>query len=156
MADLNTVILVGRVTRDMELKYGPSGMAFGKLSLAVNKKRKHGDQWVEEVSFFDINLFGKTAEALNQYLVKGKQIAVEGELHQNRWESDGKTHSKVEINANNIQLLGGDKTGQQSTQSAPPASSYTPRSEGSSRPASAPSKPVNDPFDDGFSDDIPF
>lgn len=107
MADVNHVIFIGRLTRDAELKYTSGGMAVCKFSIAVGKRKKQGEQWVEETSFFDIVSWGKTGESLNQYLVKGKQVAVEGELHQNRWESEGKNMSKVEINATNIQLLGG-------------------------------------------------
>lgn len=107
MNDINKVILVGRLVRDAELKYTNSGFAVGKFSLAVNRRRKSGDQWVEEAGFFDVVLWGKTAEALNQYLVKGKQVAIDGELRQNRWEQDGQPRSKVEISAHNIQLLGG-------------------------------------------------
>lgn len=109
MADVNHVILIGRLTRDAELKYTSGGMAVCKFALAVNKRRKQGEQWIEECNFFDIVAWGKSGESLNQYLVKGKQVAVEGELHQNRWEQDGQARSKIDINANNIQLLGGDK-----------------------------------------------
>ncbi len=105
--DTNHVLLIGRLTRDAELKYTNSGMAVARLGLAVNRKRKSGDQWIEEASFFDVVVWGKTAEGLQQYLVKGKQIAVDGELRQNRWEQDGQPRSKVEISANTIQLLGG-------------------------------------------------
>lgn len=84
-------------------------MAVCKFAIAVNKRRKQGEQWVDEANFFDIVLWGKSGESLNQYLVKGKQVAVEGELHQNRWEQDGQPRSKIEIMANNVQLLGGDK-----------------------------------------------
>lgn len=104
--DINKIILVGRLTRDAELRYTNSGTANSKLSLAVNRRVKNGDTWGEEVSFFDVNIWGKTAESLNQYLLKGKQIGVEGELRQNRWEQDGQSRSRVEVNANNIQLLG--------------------------------------------------
>jgi len=109
MADVNHVTLIGRLTRDAALTYTSGGMAVCKFSLAINKKKKQGDQWVDECNFFDIVVWGKTGEALNQYLVKGKQVAVEGELHQNRWEQDGQARSKIDVNANNIQLLGGDK-----------------------------------------------
>ncbi len=107
MANLNHVVLIGRLTRDAELKYTNTGLAVSKLSIAVNRRKKSGDQWVEEANYFDITVWGKTAENLNQYLLKGKEIAVEGELRQDRWEQDGQTKSKVEIVANNIQLLGG-------------------------------------------------
>ena len=107
MADVNHVILIGRLTRDAELKYTSGGMAVCKFAIAVNKRRKQGEEWVEEANFFDIVLWGRSGESLNQYLVKGKQIAVEGELNQNRWEQDGQARSKIEIMANNVQLLGG-------------------------------------------------
>ena len=107
MADVNHVIRIGRLTRDAEIKYTSGGMAVCKFAIAVNKKKKQGDQWVDEANFFDVVLWGKQGESLNQYLVKGKQVAVEGELHQNRWEQDGQARSKVEINADNVQLLGG-------------------------------------------------
>jgi len=107
MADVNHVILIGRLTRDAELKYTSGGQAVCKFAIAVNRRKKSGDQWVEEASFFDIVLWGRSGETLNQYLVKGKQVAVEGELHQNRWEQDGQARSKVEIMAVNVQLLGG-------------------------------------------------
>ena len=108
MADLNHVTLIGRLTRDAELKYTPGGLAISSFSIAVNRRRKNGDQWVDEVSYFDINLYGKSAESLKQYLTKGKQIAVDGELRQDRWEKDGQNHSRIYIAANNVQLLGGN------------------------------------------------
>lgn len=111
MADVNHVILIGRLTRDAELKYTSGGMAVCKFAIAVNKRRKNGDQWVEEANFFDVVLWGRSGESINQYLVKGKQIAVDGELRQNRWEQDGQSKSKVEIVANNVQLLGGGAQG---------------------------------------------
>jgi single-strand DNA-binding protein len=108
-SDINKITIIGRLTKEAELKYTNTGTAISKLSIATNKKRKSGDEWIDEVSYFDVVLFGKTAEALNQYLEKGKQIAIDGELKQNRWEKDGQKRSKVEIIANGIQLLGGDR-----------------------------------------------
>ncbi len=117
MADINHVTLIGRLTRDCELKYTSGGMAIASFAIAVNRRRKNGDQWVEEASFFDINLFGKSAEGLKQYLVKGKQVAIEGELRQDRWEQDGQPRSKVVVIANSVQLIGGHSNNtQQSAQ----------------------------------------
>ena len=117
MADTNHVIIIGRLTRDIELKYTSGGMVIGNFSIAVNRRTKKGEQWVEEASFFDVSLFGKSAEGLAQYLTKGKQIAVEGELRQDRWQQDGQPRSKVYISAINVQLLGGnDAKGQQRQQ----------------------------------------
>jgi len=88
MADINHVVVVGRLTRDAELKYTNNGYAVSKVSIAVNQRRKINDQWTDEVSFFDVVIWGKTAEALKDYLVKGKQIGIEGKLHQSRWEQE--------------------------------------------------------------------
>lgn len=107
MADINHVVLVGRLTRDAELKFTNSGFAVAKLGLAINRRKKAGDQWVDEANFFDITVWGKQAESLNQYLTRGKQIAVEGELRQDRWEQDGQPRSRVYVSATNIMLLGG-------------------------------------------------
>ncbi len=112
MTDINHVILVGRLTRDVgsderSFAYLPSGQARANVSIAVNRSRKNGDQWVDEVSYFDVTIWGKTAENLKPYLLKGKQIAIDGYLRQDRWEKDGQKYSKVSITANSVQLLGG-------------------------------------------------
>jgi single-strand DNA-binding protein len=148
--DINSVVLVGRLTRDAELKYTNSGMPISKLGLAVNRKRKKDGQWTEEANFFDVLLWGKIAEALQPYLVKGKQIGIQGELSQNRWEQDGQPRSRVEIVANNIQLLGGKMgtqgTGTQNrnTYSKPEGNTYSP----TGTPGTSST--------DNFEDDIPF
>jgi single-strand DNA-binding protein len=161
-ADVNHVILIGRLTRDAELKYTAGGMAVCKFSLAVNRSRKSGDQWIEEGNFFDVVLWGRSGEAINQYLVKGKQVAVDGELRQDRWEQDGQKRSKVEIMANNVQLLGGGG-GSGSGGGNSGGGSYVPRERGSgaangSGAASAgAARDIPDGGDDdGFADDIPF
>ncbi|MDA3832544.1 MAG: single-stranded DNA-binding protein [Spirochaetales bacterium] len=104
--DINMVVLVGRLTRDAELRYTNSGTAVCRFSLAVNRRKRSGDSWEDEAGFFNIVLWGKQGEALNTYLEKGKQIAVHGELRQNRWEQDGQKRSRIEVVANNVQLLG--------------------------------------------------
>lgn len=91
----------------MVLEYLQSGMAVGKISLAVNRSVKKNDQWTDEASFFDVSLFGKQAENLKQSLVKGKQIALHGELKQDRWEKEGQKFSRVTVVASRVQLLGG-------------------------------------------------
>jgi single-strand DNA-binding protein len=150
MADINHVVLVGRLTRDAELKYTAGGQAVCKFSIAINRRRKSGDQWVDEANFFDIVLWGRQGESLNQYLVKGKQVGVDGELRQDRWEQDGQNRSKVEIVANNIQLLGGGPGGAGSQ-----GGGYQEhRNEGGAERPPRESGPP--PGDDGFADDIPF
>lgn len=108
--DINQVILVGRVTRDSELRYAASGTAICNFSIAVNRRVKKGDQWSDEASFFDLALWDKQAENLNKYLVKGTQVAIQGELRQDRWEKDGQKMSKVQVFVNNLQLLGGGQS----------------------------------------------
>jgi single-strand DNA-binding protein len=111
MTDINRVIIIGRLTRDCETKFTQSGQAVCKFSIAVNRKRKVGDQWEDEANFFDAVLWGRQAESLNQYLVKGKQVAIDGELRQDRWEQDGQKRSRVEIVVGSIELLGGGQGG---------------------------------------------
>jgi len=169
MADVNHVLLIGRLTRDAELKYTSGGQAVCKFAIAVNRRKKSGDQWVEEASFFDIVLWGRSGETLNQYLVKGKQVAVEGELHQNRWEQDGQARSKVEIMAVNVQLLGGTSGSNASggngnsggSNSAPNGGSAPSYGSGSTYQKRQPSEQgsssgMEDSTPPDFPDDIPF
>jgi len=146
MADLNHVVLIGRLTRDAELKYTSGGQAVCKFSIAVNRRKKNGDQWEDEANFFDIVVWGKQGESLHQYLVKGKMVGVDGELRQDRWQQDGQNRSKVEIITNYLQLLGGGPSSgdRQNFQNSPPADNSS----------GAPS--YNSSKDDGFADDIPF
>lgn len=116
MTDLNHVVLIGRLTRDLgsdERSFGYVGnnQARANVSIAVNRSRKNGDQWIDEVNYFDVTIWGKTAENLKPYLQKGKQICVDGYLKQDRWEKDGQKQSRVTIVANNVQLLGGRNEG---------------------------------------------
>ena len=104
--DTNRVILIGRLTKDIDLSYTQSGFAIGKISLAVNRSVKKDDKYIDEVSYFDIVILGKRAEGLSKYLIKGQQVSVDGSLKQDRWEKDGQKHSKIVINCDNIQLLG--------------------------------------------------
>lgn len=106
MANINVVILVGNLTRDPELRYTPGGTAVTTLGLAVNNRRKVGDEWKEEPCFVDVKVFGRMAETCSEYLSKGRQVAVEGRLSYSKWEKDGQTRSKLEVMANNIQFLG--------------------------------------------------
>jgi len=110
--EINHVTLIGRLTRDAELKYTSSGQAVCKFSIAVNRRKKNGDQWEDEANFFDIVVWGKQAESLSPYLLKSKMVGVDGELRQDRWQQDGQNRSKVEIIANYVQLLGGNNGSQ--------------------------------------------
>ncbi len=104
-ADINVVVLVGRLTRDCELKSTPQGTSICRFSVAVNRRKRSGDKWEDEVSYFDVSLWGKSAENMSSYLKKGRQVSIQGELRQNRWEQDGQVHSRIEVVANSVQLL---------------------------------------------------
>lgn len=161
MADINNVVLVGRLTRDAELKYTTSGQAVCKFSIAVNRRRKNGEQWEDEANFFDVVLWGRQGEALGQYLLKGKTIGVEGELRQDRWQQDGQNRSKVEIVADNIQLLGGSGFGggnaQSNSQQSSGSSGFQPASRNEYPSAQAAGNaPADSRPDNDFTDDIPF
>lgn len=146
--DINQVILVGRITRDAELRYAASGTALCNFSIAVNRRVKKGDQWSDEASFFDLTLWDKQAENLNKYLVKGGQVAVQGELRQDRWEKDGQKFSKVQVFVNNLQLLG---TGQKRDGAQASDSREGPAGSGQTR------RPASEDFDpSAYEDDIPF
>ena len=111
MPSLNRVILVGNLTRDPELRYIPSGTAVSDIGLAVNDRVKRGDQWVEEATFVDITLWGRTAEIANEYLSKGAPVLIEGRLKLDRWEKDGQKHSKLKVVGERLQMLGSREGG---------------------------------------------
>lgn len=129
MTDLNHVVLIGRLTQDLgaderSFGYVGNGQARANVSIAVNRSKKEGDQWVDEVNYFNITIWGKTAENLKPYLKKGTQICVDGHLKQDRWEKDGQKQSRISIVADQVQLLGGKKDGNSSNASSsnePPA-----------------------------------
>lgn len=107
MKCFNKVILLGNLTKDPEIKYLPSGMPVANFSIAINEKYKKGDEWVENVNYFDIVVFSKQGESCNEYLSKGNPVLIEGKLQQRRWEAqDGTKRSKIEIVANNVVFLG--------------------------------------------------
>ncbi len=103
----NRVILLGNTTRDIELKYTQGGMAVTEIGLAVNDRRKNANgDWVEETTFVDITLWGRTAEIANDYLSKGSPVLIEGRLKYDTWETDGQKRSKLRVVGERMQLLG--------------------------------------------------
>ncbi|MEM1296015.1 MAG: single-stranded DNA-binding protein [Verrucomicrobiota bacterium] len=107
MASFNRVILVGNLTRDIELRYIPSGQAVSDVTVAVNDRRKtaSGD-WVEEATFVDVTLWGRNAEVASEYLGKGAPVLIEGRLKLDRWETDGQKRSKLRVICEKMQMLG--------------------------------------------------
>jgi single-strand DNA-binding protein len=109
MSDLNHVGLVGRVTRDTELKYTVNGTPMCYFGLAVDRVKKVNEEWKQVPSFFNFTLFGKKAEGVAKYLVKGQIISLEGHLEEDRWSKDGVNHSKMVVVVDKIQLIGSFK-----------------------------------------------
>ena len=109
MTDINSVVLVGRITKDVgsderSFSYVGNGTAKAVVNIAVNRSVKKGDKWEDETSFFDVTIWGKTAENLKPRLTKGTQITVSGYLKQDRWEKDGQKQSRVQVVADMVEI----------------------------------------------------
>jgi single-strand DNA-binding protein len=150
MASFNKVILVGNLTRDPELRYTPKGTAIAKIGLAVNRVwTNEAGEKKEEVTFVDVDVFGRTAENVGQYMRKGRPILVEGRLRLDQWDDKqtGQKKSKLGVVAETVQFLGSPTGGAEGGAPAPARQ----------RPAAA--APAAEPVEgDGppESDDVPF
>ena len=109
----NKVVLVGNLTRDIELRYLQSGTAIGKSAIAVTRKFNGGNgEKREETCFIDIDFFGRTAEVANQYLKKGSKVLIEGRLRFDQWQDqNGQNRSKHGISVENMEILGSPQGG---------------------------------------------
>lgn len=107
MADINSLVLSGRLTRDSELSYTESGMAILRFSLANNRRMKKNDEWIDYPQYFDCVIFSKRAESLNEYLKKGKQVVVSGSLKYESWQdkNTGDKRNKINIFVDNLQMF---------------------------------------------------
>jgi single-strand DNA-binding protein len=122
MSDLNTSVLVGRVTQDAVLRQSEKGTPVLGFCVAVNRARKVDDNWEEQPHFFWLNLFGKRAENMSPYLLKGQTVSIAGHLEQDRWESNGTRHSKISLVVDDIRLIGSHgETGKGNTKGKPTA-----------------------------------
>lgn len=107
MASYNRVILMGNLTRDVQVRYTPGGTAVAEIGIAVNDKRKgQNGEWIDEVTFVDVTFWGRTAEVAGEYLGKGSPVFVEGRLKLDRWEKDGQKHYKLRVVCEKMQLIG--------------------------------------------------
>ncbi len=106
MASFNRVILMGNLTRDIELKYTQTQLAVTEIGLAVNEKVKRNNEWVDETTFVDVTLWGRLAEIASEYLSKGSPILIEGRLKLDSWETDGQKRSKLRVVAEQMRMLG--------------------------------------------------
>jgi single-strand DNA-binding protein len=157
MASFNKVILVGNLTRDPELRYTPKGTAIAKIGLAVNRVwTNEAGEKKEEVTFVDVDVFGRTAENVGQYMRKGRPILIEGRLRLDQWDDKqtGQKKSKLGVVAETVQFLGSPGEGGGSGGGTSAARPARPASQPAS-PSAPPSEPVEG---DGppESDDVPF
>jgi single-strand DNA-binding protein len=167
MASYNRVILLGNITRDIEVRYLQSGMAVSDVGLAVNERRKgQNGEWVDETTFVDVTMWGRTAEIAGEYLSKGSPVLIEGRLKLDQWEKDGQKRSKLYVVCDRMQMVGtkgggGGTGGGGGGRSGPPQQQYDDsggdlgepagppaRAASRSAPPSAPPPPTQD--------DIPF
>jgi len=149
MASFNKVILLGNVTRDPELRYIANGTAVTDIGLAVNDRRKTATgEWVEETTFVDVTLWGRTAEIAGEYVTKGSPLLIDGRLKLDTWEKDGKKNSKLRVVCDRMQLLGARSGGEGARSGGEGArSGDAPRAK--ARPAAAGrSGPANSPADE--------
>jgi len=107
MANLNKVMLIGNTGRDAEMRYTANGNAMATFSMAVNSNRRNpAGEWETETEWFNVVMFGDSAERQAQYITKGKQIYVEGRLRTRNWDDDqGQRHYRTEVIANSVQFL---------------------------------------------------
>lgn len=113
MANLNKVLLIGRLTRDPELRYTPQGTAVCTLGIATNRVSRNPDGSTrEETTFVDVTVWAKQAENCAEYLKKGREVFVEGHLTLDKWETpDGQKRQKLHVTAERVQFLGGGRAG---------------------------------------------
>lgn len=166
-ASYNRVILIGNLTRDVEIKYLQSGMAVTEIGLAVNDRRKNQQgEWVDETTFVDVTLWGRTAEVAGEYLSKGAPVFIEGRLKLDQWESEGQKRSKLRVVGEKLQLIGakgGGGEGGGGRSSNRSGGTYARGNSGgggdygqSGDDGPAPSRSSRPPQMDHVDDDIPF
>ncbi len=149
MASFNKVILAGNLTRDPELRYTPKGTAVARITLAVNRVYSSGEggEKKEEVSFVDVDVWGRQAEVISQYMKKGRPLLVEGRLKQDTWEDKNtkQKQSKLKVVLESFSFIDSRGGGEGGTPPAPrPAAGAAPAAE----------TPEAEPPHEG--DDVPF
>jgi single-strand DNA-binding protein len=153
MAGFNKVILIGNLTRDPELRYTPKGTAVAKLGVAVNRQWKtDAGESREEVTFVDVDAFGRSAEVIGQYCKKGKPLMIEGRLKYDTWEDKqtNQKRSKLSVVLESFQFLG-DGGGNRGGGEGAPAGAAPAR-----RPATSAEPPAADSEGPPLDDDVPF
>jgi single-strand DNA-binding protein len=156
--DLNKVMIIGRLTRDPELRTTPNGASVCQLGLATNfvYTNQQSGQKVEQVEYHTIVLWRKLAEIANQYLKKGRRVYIEGRLATRSWEKDGQKHSKTEIVADNMIMLDGGQGGAGASGGSAPARSSSGPAQDDSQPFTEEELPTIQQGEDISVEDIPF
>jgi len=151
-ANINKVLLAGRLTRDPELKFTPKGTALANVGLAVNRVwTNEAGEKKEEVTFVDIEAWGKTAEVMGQYLKKGRSVFIEGRLKFEQWDDkqSGQKRSKLKVVCDQFQFLDSDPNrpaqGERAAGSAAPS---RPASSAAQPPPAEPDEAPAEPHDD--------
>ena len=140
MADINTVGIVGRLTKDAVVKTSEDGKnAWGSFTIAVSERVRNGEKWEDRASYFDVKASGPNFKGLSKYLTKGRQVGIPGSLVQDRWEKEGQMYSMVRIRANTIELLSEPRN----------------QSESASAPKAAPKSNGPEAFESADFDDLP-
>ena len=150
MANFNKVILAGNLTRDPELRYTPKGTAIARIGLAINRNwRTETGEQKEEVTFVDVDAFGKQAETIGQYFKKGRPILIEGRLRYDSWEDkqSGQKKSKLGVVLEAFQFLDSGNRGEAGGE---------PREARAPRPQSATPPPASSDEAPMPEDDVPF
>jgi single-strand DNA-binding protein len=153
MASFNKVILMGNLTRDPELRYTPKGMAVAKIGLAVNRTwRSEAGEQKEEVTFIDVDVWGRTAENVGQYMRKGSPILIEGRLKLDQWDDKqtGQKRSRLGVTAETVQFLSSGNRPAAEGGAAP-----APRPRAAAPAAAAPAADTDGP-PPPEDDDVPF
>lgn len=159
MSSFNLVVLMGNLTRDVELRYTPNGTAVCDLGLAVNDRRKDAKgEWVDEVTFVDVTLFGRTAEVAGEYLRKGSQVLIEGKLKLDQWQDQqGNRKQKLKVMCERMQMTGSKRGGNGGGDGQQEGSGGSQRQQTRRQEQPAGSRRQDDQFDPpAGGDDIPF
>ena len=157
MANFNKVMLMGNLTRDPEVRYTPKGTAIATIGLAVNRNwTNEAGEKKEEVTFVDVDVWGKQAELVGQYLAKGKPIFIEGRLRLDQWDDKetGQKKSKLRVVCENFQFIGAPKGNAEFSDQPPAARPSRPVGKPAPKPAAA-EENAPPPAGDG-DDNIPF
>ena len=157
-------MIMGNITRDVELRYTPKGTAVTDLGVACNRRIKQGEEWVDETTFVDVTVWGSSAEFVSKYFSKGKSIFIEGRLQMDTWtdQQSGKQRYKLKVIGENVQFAGSNTSGggggggqqqERPQQSAPQQQQQQAPQQQQQQQGASPAAP-NANFDDD--DDIPF